>query len=204
MEVTYMSKPATYVALLRGINVGGNNIISMSDLKACVEQLGHSRVRTYINSGNVIFQSDRTDARQIERALETALAPRFKAPIAVVARDLQQMRDTLAHVPAGWLTADDLRRYVIFLRHTIDRPEVMERFTFKPEVEGLTYAPGVLFWSVRLDSVTKSSLSKQLIGRAIFQDMTVRNLNTVRSLVDLAGLVDSGIAPDETRRDRSR
>jgi uncharacterized protein (DUF1697 family) len=185
-----MIQPTTYVALLRGINVGGNNIISMADLKACVEQLGHSHVRTYINSGNVIFQSDSTDARQIERALEMALAPRFKAPIAVVARDLQQMRDTLAHVPVGWLTADDLRCYVIFLRHTIDRPELVERFTYKPEIEGLTYAPGTLFWSVRLDSVTKSALSKQLIGRAVFQDMTMRNLNTLQKLCALMDEVE--------------
>jgi uncharacterized protein (DUF1697 family) len=199
-----MSKPTTYVALLRGINVGGNNIISMADLKACVEPLGHRRVRTYINSGNVIFQSDSTDARQLETALEAALVPHFKAPIAVVMRSHVEMQDTLAHLPPGWLTADDLRRYVIFLRHTIDRPEVLERFIFKPEIEGLYYTPGVLFWSTRLDSLTKSSLSRQLNGRAVFQHMTVRNLNTLRSLVDLAGLVDSGIAPDETQRGRSR
>ena len=185
-----MSKPTTYVALLRGINVGGNNLISMTDLKACVEQLGHRRVRTYINSGNVIFQSASTDPRQLEAALETALAPRFKAPIAVVARSHAEMQRTLAHVPAGWLTADDLRRYVIFLRHTIDHPELVERFTFKPEIEALTYAPGTLFWSVRLESVTKSSLSKQLMGRAVFQDMTMRNLNTLQKLCALMDEMD--------------
>jgi uncharacterized protein (DUF1697 family) len=186
-----MSKPTTYVALLRGINVGGNNLISMADLKACVEQLGHQRVRTYINSGNVIFQSASTDARQLERDLEQALAPRFKAPIAVVARSHVEMQRTLAQVPAGWLTADDLRCYVIFLRHTIDRPELVKRFTYKPEIEALTYAPGTLFWSVRLDSVTKSALSKQLIGRAVFQDMTMRNFNTLQKLCALMDEVDN-------------
>jgi uncharacterized protein (DUF1697 family) len=186
-----MSKPTTYVALLRGINVGGNNLISMADLKACVERLGHQRVRTYINSGNVIFQSESPDARRIERDLETALAPRFKAPIAVVARNHAEMQATLASVPPGWLTADDLRCYVIFLRHTIDQPEVLERFTFKPAIEDLRYAPGTLYWSTRLDSVTKSSLSRQLIGRAVFRDMTVRNLNTLQKLCALMGEVDA-------------
>ncbi|HEV2235227.1 MAG TPA: DUF1697 domain-containing protein [Ktedonobacterales bacterium] len=185
-----MNTLTTYVALLRGINVGGNNIISMADLKACVERLGHKRVRTYINSGNVIFQSASADARQIERALEEALAPRFKAPIAVVARTLAEMRATLASVPPGWLTAADLRCYVIFLRHTIDRPELLERFTLKPAIEDLRYAPGTLFWSTRLDSLTKSSLSKQLNGRAVFQEMTVRNLNTLQKLCALMGEVD--------------
>jgi uncharacterized protein (DUF1697 family) len=185
-----MSKPTTYVALLRGINVGGNNIISMADLKACVEQLGHQHVRTYINSGNVIFQSAGPDARRIERDLEEALLPRFKAPIAVVARSLAEMQNTLAHVPPGWLTANDLRCYVIFLRHTIDQPELLQRFTFKPEIEGLYYAPGVLFWSTRLDSLTKSSLSRQLNGSAVFQDMTVRNLNTLQKLCVLMGEVE--------------
>ena len=186
-----MSTPTMYVALLRGINVGGNSIISMADLKACVEGLGHRRVRTYINSGNVIFQSPSTDARKLETDLEAALAPRFKVPIAMVARSHAEMQRTLAHVPAGWLTADHLRRYMIFLRHTIDRPELVKRFTFKPEIETLTYAPWTLFWSVRLDSVTKSALSKQLIGRAVFQDMTMRNLNTLQKLCALMDEVDS-------------
>jgi uncharacterized protein (DUF1697 family) len=184
-----MSKPTTYVALLRGINVGGNNIISMADLKACVEGLGNVNVRTYINSGNVIFQSDDSDPRAVERALEAALAPRFKAPINVVVRDNQEMQDALAHLPPHWLTANDLRCNVIFLRHTIDRPELVERFTFKPEIEELYYAPGVLFWSTRLDSLTKSALSRQLIGRTVYQDMTVRNLNTFQKLCALMGEV---------------
>jgi uncharacterized protein (DUF1697 family) len=188
-----MSQLTTYVALLRGINVGGNNIISMADLKACVEGLGHANVSTYINSGNVIFQSGDGDARQIEGALETALAPRFKAPINVVVRDNREMQAALAHLPPHWLTASDLRRNVIFLRHTIDRPELLERFTFKPEIEELYYAPGVLFWSTRRDSLTKSALSRQLIGRAVYQDMTVRNLNTFQKLCALMSeIADQG------------
>jgi uncharacterized protein (DUF1697 family) len=185
-----MSKPTTYVALLRGINVGGNNLISMADLKACVEQLGHRRVRTYINSGNVIFQSASTDARQLETALEAALLPRFTAPVAVVVRSLQQMRETLACVPTGWLTADDWRSHAIFLRHTIDRPELVETFTLKPEIEEVHYAPGVLFWSARRDSLTKSTMVK-LNGLAVYQDMTARNLNTLQKLCALMSEVDA-------------
>ena len=71
-------QPITYVAFLRGINVGGNALISMTQLKAYFEQLGFDNVRTYINSGNVIFTSTSTDERKLERSITKALVEHFQ------------------------------------------------------------------------------------------------------------------------------
>ncbi len=64
--------------MLRGINVGGNNIIKMADLKACFERMGFSNVSTYIQSGNVIFESTKKDAARLEKKIETSLSEAFR------------------------------------------------------------------------------------------------------------------------------
>ena len=66
-----------YLALLRGINVGGNNIIKMADLKACFESLGLTDVVTYIQSGNVIFKSAEKDKAKLTKMIEAGLSKRF-------------------------------------------------------------------------------------------------------------------------------
>src|SRR5919202_588942 len=76
-----------YVALLRGINVGGKTLINMKDLKACVEQVGFEDVTTYIASGNVLFESGERDAAKLEVKIEDAIEKRFRLPVKVVVLD---------------------------------------------------------------------------------------------------------------------
>lgn len=79
----------THVALLRGINVGGNNKVPMAELRQVVSALGHSEVSTYIQSGNVIFTPGRGDAPELARELEAAIEENFgvRSPVVVVSRD---------------------------------------------------------------------------------------------------------------------
>ena len=73
-----MTKPSTrYLALLRGINVGGKNIIAKDDLRQCFEDLGYANVRTYIQSGNILFRSNLTSIKVVTAAVETQLSERF-------------------------------------------------------------------------------------------------------------------------------
>src|SRR3546814_4374120 len=80
-----------YVALLRGINVGGRNKVPMADLRAALEDDGLQSVRTYIQSGNVLFESDEPQA-SLEDRIEAALEGRFGFPILVVVRSHRQLR----------------------------------------------------------------------------------------------------------------
>src|ERR1051326_3690421 len=79
-----------FVALLRGVNVGGNNVISMRELKESFEEAGFTQVSTYINSGNVIFTTKKTDARKLERKLEQMLLKDFDLDAKVVVRSLSE------------------------------------------------------------------------------------------------------------------
>src|SRR6476661_3634382 len=122
-SVATKSRVNVFVALLRGVNVGGNNIISMRELKEGFEGIGFTQVATYINSGNVIFTSKETDARKLEMKIERMLSKDFQLESKVVVRSLAEMTQLVESLPSSW--NDDSWRYnVIFLRHTIDSEKI--------------------------------------------------------------------------------
>ena len=108
-----------YVALLRGINVGGHAVIKMADLSACVAELGYDDVRTFIASGNVLLQSTKRPAA-LEAELERALERRYDLPIRVVVRSAREVARIVERVPTPWIRADDLRVMVGFLMRGTD------------------------------------------------------------------------------------
>jgi uncharacterized protein (DUF1697 family) len=174
----------TFVALLRGINVGGNNMIKMSALKVSCAELGFDDVSTYINSGNVLFRTRSTDPRQLEATIERMLVAKHRLACKVVIRSAAQMAGLVKRLPKDWSGGKDWRYNVIFLRHTIDSKDVIGAVKWKPEFETVTYVPGTLLWSAHVKDITKTAMLK-LASQPIFQDMTVRNLNTTKKLHEL-------------------
>ncbi|MBI5486009.1 MAG: DUF1697 domain-containing protein [Deltaproteobacteria bacterium] len=172
------------VALLRGINVGGKNIIRMEVLRASFEAMGFSSVRTLIASGNVVFRAAGADSRKLERAIEKALSHRHGYEGKVVVRNLEEYERMMRAIPPGWGGERGRRYYVIFLRHAIDRASVLGELEVNAGVEEVRYVPGALLWSARLDGLTQSKMSK-VIARPIYGEMTVRNLNTTRKILEL-------------------
>ena len=178
------STPTVFVALLRGVNVGGNNMISMSSLKKSFEAMGFSDVLTYINSGNIIFRSKEADARKLEKKLEQMLSKEYELGSRVVVRTLSEMETIVKRLPRTW-TGDSRWRYnVIFLRHTIDSEEILKELEVKKDIEEVVYCPGALFWSAQISELTRTNMLK-LSSRKMYHDMTIRNLNTTRKLYEL-------------------
>ena len=173
-----------YVALLRGINVGGNNMISMKALKASFERLGFKNVSTYINSGNVLFQIGQADARKLEAKIEKMLVAEYELGCKVVVRSAEEMASLVKKLPKDWTDSKDRRYNVIFLRHTIDSKDIVKALTAKPEIEQVTYVPGTVLWSAHVKDLARTTMAK-MASQKIFQDMTVRNLNTTRKLHEL-------------------
>jgi uncharacterized protein (DUF1697 family) len=172
-----------FVALLRGVNVGGNNMISMKSLKESFETIGFTNVSTYINSGNIIFQSKEADPRKLERKIEQMLSSDYQLDSKVVLRSLSEMEQLIKALPRHW--DDSGWRYnVIFLRHSIDSEKIVAELPANSDIEEVLYRPGALLWSVEASQAARSKMVK-LSSRKISQDMTVRNLNTTRKLYDL-------------------
>lgn len=183
--VASKSRLNVFVALLRGVNVGGNNMISMKALKDSFQTIaGFTEITTYINSGNVIFKTKETDARKLERKIEQMLLKDFQLDSRVVVRSLSEMETLVQSLPASWNDSDRWRYYVVFLRHSIDSEKILEDLPANADVEEIVYRPGTLLWSVLISELTRSKIQK-LSSRKIYKDMTVRNLNTTHKLHQL-------------------
>lgn len=176
-----------YIALLRGINVGGNNKINMKQLKETFEQAGLLDVVTYINSGNIIFadHQERVDANtELSQILEQAIAVDFGLQIKVMVRNLDEFRTVIQALPEDWTNDATAKSDVMFLWDEVNDVSVLDKLPIKPEIGTLLYVPGAILYSVSKELVTKSGMNK-LIGSKVYKYMTVRNVNTTRQIYKL-------------------
>lgn len=171
----------TYVALLRGINVGGGNKISMAELKQCFEALGSESVRTYINSGNVIFKHQTMPPAKLAAKLERAIQKTFNLEIRVLLRTKKQLEATAQKIPAAWLNDANWRTEIFFLWPAFDQPGVLAEIPSNSEVDNLIYVKGAVIWHLDRQNYQKSGL-RQFIGTPVYKNMTGRNVNTLRKL----------------------
>lgn len=172
-----------YVALLRGINVGGNTLIKMADLRECITALGHDNVSTYIASGNVLFESRERSGSKLDAQLEKAIERHFALPVRVVVRSARELHRIADSVPHKWLDAPELRVTVAFLLRGNDARAIARTLKPKPGIDEVVTAPGALIWAIRRDAVTRTGL--KLVGTPIYKQMTLRNLNTTLKLAEL-------------------
>jgi len=173
-----------YTALLRGINVGGNNKVDMKILKKSFEQAGMKNVVTYINSGNIIFTTDDHTKIELTNMLEEAILDTFGLHIKVLVLSLEDMKNVMSALPETWTNDDKMKSDVLFLWEDINNESILDELTFKPEIETVNYAPGAILWAIDKINVTKSSMTK-LIGTKLYKQMTVRNVNTTRKIFEL-------------------
>ena len=144
------------LALLRGVNVGGKNKISMAELKAAMLEEGYSGVETYINSGNILFDSARGDLPALQAAIAAA--------------------------PDWWNSGEDTKHNAIFVIAPATAEEVMEQVgAAKPDVEKVAASGPVIFWSAPLKTFSHTRWSK-VVGTAAYGSITIRNANTALRL----------------------
>jgi uncharacterized protein (DUF1697 family) len=179
-----------YVALLRGINVGGNNLIKMTALKTCFETLGFQNVRTYIQSGNVLFVAQDSDPAALTGRIEDALSQTFDYSSRLVLRSHQELKAIVAQAPQGFGSDPAAYRYdVIYLKEPLTAGEAMQSVTTKDGVDRAYAGDGVLYFS-RLNSRASQSRLTRIIGLPVYQSMTIRNWNTTTKLLSMMEPVD--------------
>lgn len=174
-----------YLALLRGINVGGNNIIKMVDLCRCFIDMGFSGVKTYIQSGNVIFASDETDQIYLTRKIEKVLSETFAYHSTVVIVSQNQMKGVIELAPEGFGIDRDTYKYdVVFIKEPATATEAIIDIKTSKDVDIVVAANGVLYFSRLISKSSQSYLSK-IITLPIYKFMTIRNLNTTLRLYEM-------------------
>jgi uncharacterized protein (DUF1697 family) len=174
-----------YVALLRGINVGGKNLIPMPALRACFETGGFPEARTYIQSGNVVFETPERGAAALTRRIEKMLSATFDYRARVVLRSRTQMRAIVDRAPKGFGTSATKYRYdVIFVKEPL-RPQAALRSVLTREgVDEAAAGPGVLYFSRLTAQASRGQLSR-IVASPIYSSITIRNWNTTTALLRL-------------------
>ena len=176
---------ARYVALLRGINVGGNNLIKMPALKACVEALGMQNVSTYIASGNVLFDAAGA-ATRVAAQLEAGLSKEFGYTARVTLRTAAQLRAVVERAPKGFGKAPAKFRYdVIFLLDGLTASAAAGQLDPRAGVDQVWAGDGVVYFSRLIARAAQSRLSK-VVSLPVYKQMTIRNWNTTSKLLQLA------------------
>lgn len=139
-----------YLALLRGINVGGNNVIKMADLKAGFETLGFTGVETYIQSGNVLFKSEELDLIKLTTNIETELSNRFNYPSKIVLVTFNQLAAIIKNAPADFGSKPNEFKYdVIFLKAPLTSTQAIGFVTVRAVVDTALPGEDVLYFSRR-------------------------------------------------------
>jgi uncharacterized protein (DUF1697 family) len=177
---------STYLVLLRGINVGGKNKVSMAALKKCLEELGFSNVSTYIASGNVILDSDKP-VGEIKDQIEKVLPKSFKldsALIKVLVLSRKQLQSVIDNKPKGFGEQPDKYHSDAIFLMDIDADEAMSIFAPREGVDEVWSGKGVIY-SQRLSAQrTKSRLSKIVVS-PLYKSMTIRSWSTTTKLLEL-------------------
>ncbi|AZM56214.1 hypothetical protein DMA15_29470 [Streptomyces sp. WAC 01529] len=176
----------TYAALLRGINVGGHKKVPMARLRTLLEGLGHGDVRTYLQSGNVVFTADRGDEDSLAAELRTAIEEHFGFTVDVLVRDGAYLRAVADACPFPAADLEAKQLHVTYFSAPVDaaRFAAIDQPAFLPEEFKLgdralyLYAPEGLGRSKLGEQLSRPALNKGLIA-------TSRNWNTVTRLVEM-------------------
>lgn len=195
--------PSIHVALLRGINVGGTNIVSMTALKRNFEKLGLFEVQTYLNSGNVLFRDDVGDAAALERKVDGMLSREYGLNGKTVVRSDADIRRLVSAIDRFWTPDPRWKCNVIFLRRHLDAKNLLGGARLKAGIEHAMAWPGTLVWSARIDALSRTAMMK--FGRSpAYQDATVRSVMTTRTIAEMMRQMKSERRPPGNSASRPR
>ena len=176
------SGPTSYVALLRGLNVGGRNPVSMGDLASVFTDAGYEDVRTHQQSGNVLFTSDRAPGARLEGDIERMLERRFGIPILAIVLTRAELANVVDDAPASHGQADE-RSEVIFLKRPLTAKQALAAVPpLREGVDTISAGSRVLYFSRVKARATKTRV-QTLMALPVFQQMTMRTWSTVERLL---------------------
>ena len=180
------------VAFLRGINVGGNKTIPMAKLKALFETLGFAHVKTHLNSGNVVFASDRKDRAKLTKTIEAAIEKEFGFRPATMLRDVAALNKIVAKNPFPAMAKDDPSHLVVMLLAARPDKDAAKRIaTAYRGVEAIKVA-GEEAYVTYPSGIGKSKLTNALLEKHLGVAGTGRNWNTLTKLLAMAEDITAG------------
>lgn len=176
-----------YIALLRGVNISGKNKVPMAELKLGFESLGFSDVRTWLNSGNVVFSGEEAEPAALTGQIEGMIQRRFGLEIPVFVLPQEELADTLRHAPDWWGTEDpEVYDNLIFILPPASFQDVYREIGAPKEgLEQIRDYGSAVFWSFDRKKYQKTNWWPKTASAEVAPKLTIRTANTVREIARL-------------------
>lgn len=176
-----------YIALLRGINISGKNKISMPELKTALGEKGFADVKTYLNSGNVIFSDDEPDAVKLSERIRTIILETFHLEIPVFVISQDELKSLLSKAPSWWGSdSKDIYDNLIFAIAPYSIETVADKIGEPTEkIEKVQICENVAFWSFDRKLYAKANWWKKTATPGIGEIVTIRTANTLRKIAEM-------------------
>lgn len=175
-----------YLCLLRGVNVGGNNKVSMTELRTALESAGFNNVSTYINSGNVLFDTD-LQPEKVRQLIEDLLSTKFKLDSnlnKVCLLTKEKLEEIVTRAPKDFGSKPEIYYSDVLFPIDISSADIMRITEKHPDVDEAWESNGVVYYQ-RVGALrTKSRLSK-IIAKPEYKSITIRSWNTTVKLLNL-------------------
>jgi uncharacterized protein (DUF1697 family) len=179
-----------FIALLRGINVGGKNTIKMAELKDSLKRRGLHDVVSYINSGNILFSSEQNEAA-LKTLCETVIEEDFALDIPVCIISANELREAIRNAPEWWNRDKDARHDANFVIPPLKAAKLVAHIgAIKEEYERLDFRGRVVFWSAPLATYSRTRWPRIVGEKALYHAVTTRNANTTLKLLELSGAAE--------------
>jgi uncharacterized protein (DUF1697 family) len=173
-----------YVAFLRGVNVGGKNMVKMEQLRSVVAGLGFKNVRTYVNSGNVIFETKASSDKALAGKIHNAIEESFSLNIQVMVRTIDEIKRVVAENPYAGQFDNDKDVHVFFLDGDLSSEQRELLLKNNSDVEFISVSGRTIYYLLRI-SIIDSTLGKGFIDRKLKVASTARNWRTVNKIAGM-------------------
>jgi uncharacterized protein (DUF1697 family) len=173
-----------YLALLRGINVGGNTMIKMETLREVFASIGFENVRTYINSGNVAFETRKTSDTKLVKAISDAIEGKFGKKIAVMVRSADEIEEIIENNPFQGQVDNDKDLHVFFLANPLTAEQNDLLASMVNDNEQIEARGRTLYCMLKI-SIVDSFVGKGFIDKKLKIPATARNWRTVKKLAEM-------------------
>ena len=175
-----------YIALLRGINISGKNKISMTELKEELKHLGYKEIITYLNSGNIIFNSNITNKDTIKNNIQLMIKSKFSLDIPIFIITSQELEELLNNNP-NWWGKNDKETYdnIIFIIPPTTYNDVISVIGSPNEYEKIKEYNNNIFWSYSLKNYRKTNWWSKTASTSISKNITIRTANTMKKILEI-------------------
>lgn len=176
-----------YLAFLRGINISGKNKVPMAELKSGFESLDFAKVKTYLNSGNVIFSSDHDDIALMKDQIETMIKNKFQLDIPVFVISKEELESILHNAPDWWGNENkEIYDNLIFIMPPATFADVLSEIGEPKEgLEQIQDYKNAIFWSFSRKDYQKTNWWSKTASVTIGSKLTIRTANTVRKIAGM-------------------